>query len=110
MFGVGQDFTTLRQAVFEVSSAADDMKRIVEYANAPIFGIDADGKITEWNRKLTEISEYTQEELHAVVCRLEVRSSHDRSVRFECASAWSMAATHAGGAVALQYGGCGIVR
>eukprot|EP00972_Heterocapsa_arctica_P088504 13048836-Heterocapsa_arctica.AAC.1 len=48
---VGQDITELNQVLSESKRVADDMRRIIETANAPIFGIDKEGKVTEWNAK-----------------------------------------------------------
>ena len=42
---------------------ANDLKQIIERANAPIFGIDADGLINEWNRKAAEITGFSKEEV-----------------------------------------------
>eukprot|EP00931_Biecheleriopsis_adriatica_P080427 TRINITY_DN5377_c0_g1_i13.p2 TRINITY_DN5377_c0_g1~~TRINITY_DN5377_c0_g1_i13.p2 ORF type:complete len:235 (-),score=55.15 TRINITY_DN5377_c0_g1_i13:701-1405(-) len=40
----------------------DDLSRLIESANAPIFGVDLNGLVTEWNRKAAEISGFTKEE------------------------------------------------
>lgn len=61
--GVGQDITKLSQAQAEMSQVAADMKMLIETANAPIFGIDADGLVNEWNRKAKEITGYPKEEV-----------------------------------------------
>ena len=42
---------------------AADLKMLIETANAPIFGIDGDGKVNEWNRKAREITGYPKEEV-----------------------------------------------
>ena len=39
------------------------VKRLIETANAPIFGIDADGKINEWNKKAAEFTGFSKEEV-----------------------------------------------
>merc|ERR1719379_2391063 len=49
--GVGQDISKMRQML-------DDLTRIIESANAPIFGIDTAGNVTEWNRMAAAISGY----------------------------------------------------
>ena len=44
--GVGQDITELDQVLAESKRVAD-LTRLIETANAPIFGIDTAGKVTE---------------------------------------------------------------
>ena len=61
--GVGQDITELKQEKVEMSRVADDLMRLIDYANAPIFGIDQDGKVNEWNRKAAEITGFSKDEV-----------------------------------------------
>ena len=42
---------------------ANDLKMLIESANAPIFGIDTRGLINEWNKKVAEITGYTADEM-----------------------------------------------
>ena len=42
---------------------AEDLTLLIETANAPIFGIDADGMVNEWNRKAVEITGFSNEEV-----------------------------------------------
>lgn len=35
---------------------------MIDAANAPIFGIDVNGNVNEWNQKTAEITGYTKEE------------------------------------------------
>eukprot|EP00927_Polykrikos_kofoidii_P000202 TRINITY_DN10087_c0_g2_i5.p1 TRINITY_DN10087_c0_g2~~TRINITY_DN10087_c0_g2_i5.p1 ORF type:complete len:196 (+),score=38.33 TRINITY_DN10087_c0_g2_i5:237-824(+) len=62
MLGVGQDITILRRAMVQSAQMADDLMRLIDTANAPIFGIDREGRVTEWNRKAAAISGWTQDE------------------------------------------------
>ena len=39
-----------------------ELRKLVDQANTPIFGIDVDGYINEWNYKTAEITGYGQEE------------------------------------------------
>jgi PAS domain S-box-containing protein len=39
------------------------LRALVDTANAPIFGIDKDGNVNEWNNKAAEITEYAQTEV-----------------------------------------------
>ena len=40
-----------------------EVRLVIEHANAPIFGVDASGKVNEWNLKAVEITGYTKEEV-----------------------------------------------
>ncbi|CAK0837076.1 unnamed protein product [Prorocentrum cordatum] len=62
VFGVGQDITNLRSALTESKCIADDLTRLIDTANAPIFGIDTKGLVNEWNSKATEISGWGKKE------------------------------------------------
>eukprot|EP00930_Biecheleria_cincta_P101740 TRINITY_DN933_c0_g1_i1.p1 TRINITY_DN933_c0_g1~~TRINITY_DN933_c0_g1_i1.p1 ORF type:complete len:2241 (-),score=455.68 TRINITY_DN933_c0_g1_i1:336-6929(-) len=84
--GVGQDITGLKQASERAQRIADDLTRLIETANAPIFGIDTNGKVTEWNTKAEEISGYSKSETigkHLVnsFIHLEFRASIDEVFR-----------------------------
>ncbi|KAE8897146.1 hypothetical protein PF005_g2257 [Phytophthora fragariae] len=50
--GIGQDFTDQR-------AQEEEYIRLIDTANAPIFGIDMDGRVDIWNRKAVAITEYT---------------------------------------------------
>ena len=63
VFGVGQDITELRKVARESSLRADDFTRIIETANAPIFGTDIDGNVTVWNRKSSELTGFEKREV-----------------------------------------------
>ena len=61
--GVGQDVTEFTRSQRALSHAANDFKMLIETANAPIFGIDADGLVNEWNRKAAAITGFSKEEV-----------------------------------------------
>ena len=61
--GVGQDITELKRGKAELQRVANDLRLLIDTANAPIFGIDADGKVNEWNRKMAAITGF-KEEVH----------------------------------------------
>ena len=42
-----------------LAGLADELRQLIEKANAPIFGIDKEGKVNEWNYKVAEITGYT---------------------------------------------------
>lgn len=41
---------------------ADDLTRLIQKANAPIFGIDTAGRVSEWNDKTEAITGYSKTE------------------------------------------------
>jgi PAS domain S-box-containing protein len=41
---------------------ASELRLLIETANAPIFGIDENGLVNEWNQKTAEITGYSKEE------------------------------------------------
>jgi PAS domain-containing protein len=61
--GVGQDITDLKRAEKEVKHIAQDLARLIDTANAPIFGIDQKGKVNEWNAKVAQITGFSREEV-----------------------------------------------
>ena len=60
IMGVGQD-QTHHQA--ELSRVANDLTLLIDTANAPIFGIDTNGFVNEWNRKAAQITGFSKDEV-----------------------------------------------
>eukprot|EP00339_Tiarina_fusa_P000456 CAMPEP_0116998306 /NCGR_PEP_ID=MMETSP0472-20121206/1425_1 /TAXON_ID=693140 ORGANISM="Tiarina fusus, Strain LIS" /NCGR_SAMPLE_ID=MMETSP0472 /ASSEMBLY_ACC=CAM_ASM_000603 /LENGTH=1067 /DNA_ID=CAMNT_0004697421 /DNA_START=41 /DNA_END=3244 /DNA_ORIENTATION=- len=60
--GVAQDVTEAVQRDRAVAGMALELRQLIDTANAPIFGIDIDGNVNEWNRRTSEITGYTKEE------------------------------------------------
>lgn len=60
--GVAQDVTEAAQHDRAVAAMANELRQLVDTANAPIFGIDIHGNVNEWNDKTAEITGYTKEE------------------------------------------------
>ena len=60
--GVGQDITELSQVMATSKRVADDLTCLIDTANAPIFGIDILGKVTEWNAKASSLLGYSKDE------------------------------------------------
>jgi PAS domain-containing protein len=46
--GVAQDVTEAVQRDRAVAGMANELRQLIDTANAPIFGIDCDGNINEW--------------------------------------------------------------
>ena len=47
VLGVGQDITELKQGKAELVRVANDLRLLIDTANAPIFGIGADGCVAQ---------------------------------------------------------------
>jgi len=60
--GVAQDVTEAAQHDRAVAAMANELRQLVDTANAPIFGIDVHGNVNEWNDKTAEITGFTREE------------------------------------------------
>ena len=53
-----QDITELKRAERNLTHVAADLARLIDTANAPIFGIDREGLINEWNDMAAKITGY----------------------------------------------------
>ena len=62
VLAVAQDVTESVQRDRAVAGIALELRQLIDTANAPIFGIDIDGNINEWNRRTQEITGYSKEE------------------------------------------------
>jgi PAS domain-containing protein len=67
MVGVGQDITGMKAAEKERQLVADDLTRLIDSANAPIFGIDVHGKVTEWNQTACRLTGFTKKKCSASI-------------------------------------------
>ncbi|KAE8897302.1 hypothetical protein PF003_g18903 [Phytophthora fragariae] len=56
MVGIGQDIT-------DRIAQEQEYSRLIDTANAPIFGVDANGRVDIWNRKAADIMQYTNEDV-----------------------------------------------
>jgi PAS domain S-box-containing protein len=63
VLGVGQDITERKKVEMEKTRVAQELQTFIDTANAPIFGIDHNGMVNEWNNKSVEITGYTREEV-----------------------------------------------
>ncbi len=63
MIGVGQDITERKQVEVEKTRVAQELQTFIDTANAPIFGIDAQGLVNEWNNKAATITGFSREEV-----------------------------------------------
>jgi PAS domain S-box-containing protein len=61
--GVGQDITELNKVRVEQESIAHELTQLIDTANAPIFGIDDQGLVNEWNQQAEKITGFTKDEV-----------------------------------------------
>ena len=50
VFGIGRDITYRKTAERELNRVAQDLRLLIDTANAPIFGIDKEGRVNEVGR------------------------------------------------------------
>ena len=63
VIGVAQDITERKQIEGEKARVALELQTFIDTANAPIFGIDANGLVNEWNNKSAAITGFAREEV-----------------------------------------------
>jgi PAS domain S-box-containing protein len=61
--GMGQDIIDRKKAEAETALMAEEMHNLIDTANAPIFGIDKEGRVNKWNKKSAELVGYTVDEV-----------------------------------------------
>jgi PAS domain S-box-containing protein len=61
--GVGQDITELAQKRSETESILKELRQLIQTANAPIFGIDNEGHVNEWNQTSEKITGFKKEDV-----------------------------------------------
>ncbi|MFT5560507.1 MAG: PAS domain S-box-containing protein, partial [Litorivivens sp.] len=63
VIGVGQNITAEKLARKEGERSSGELAQLIDTANAPIFGIDAAGRVTEWNQSAVKISGFEKEQV-----------------------------------------------
>ena len=63
VIGVGQDITSENLARKESERTSSELTQLIDTANAPIFGIDAEGRVTEWNQSAARITGFEKQEV-----------------------------------------------
>ena len=63
VLGVGQDITQIDTLRTASESIAKELRQFIETANAPIFGIDNEGLVNEWNQTSEKITGFTKNEV-----------------------------------------------
>jgi PAS domain S-box-containing protein len=61
--GEGQLITELNKVRTEQANIANELTQFVDTANAPIFGIDEQGNVNEWNQQAEKITGFTKQEV-----------------------------------------------
>lgn len=59
---IAQDVTKAVARDRAVRSMAVELRQLIDTANAPIFGIDVNGKVNEWNTRMSTITGFPKEE------------------------------------------------
>jgi PAS domain S-box-containing protein len=52
----------MKLAEIERDKVVQDLQRLIDSANAPIFGIDLKGNVNEWNKQASSITGYSKED------------------------------------------------
>ena len=63
VLGVGQDISEMDKLRTTSESIAKELRQFIETANAPIFGIDSEGLVNEWNQTSEKITGFTKQEV-----------------------------------------------
>ena len=63
VIGVGQDISERKQVEIEKMQVAQELQTFIDTANAPIFGIDANGKVNKWNNKAADITGFNRADM-----------------------------------------------
>mgnify|MGYP002725581556 CR=1 FL=1 len=58
-----EDVTERIEATQNVERVAFELAQLIDTANAPIFGVDTDGNINEWNQMVARITGYGKDEV-----------------------------------------------
>ncbi|MZH42027.1 MAG: PAS domain S-box protein, partial [Nitrospinae bacterium] len=51
------------QSRSEMESISKELTQLIDTANAPIFGVDTNGNVNEWNQKVEQITGFTKDEV-----------------------------------------------
>jgi PAS domain S-box-containing protein len=58
-----RDISERKRGEEELERVASDLTRLIDTANVPIFVVDVEGRVNEWNRKIVEITGFTKDEV-----------------------------------------------
>jgi PAS domain S-box-containing protein len=60
---VRHNIEALNQVRVEQARIASELTQLIDTANAPIFGIDADGKVNEWNQQAEKVTGFKKDDV-----------------------------------------------
>jgi len=63
VLGVGQDITEIDKLRTASEAIGKELRQFIETANAPIFGIDSQGLVNEWNETSEKITGFKKEDV-----------------------------------------------
>jgi len=58
-----RELTERKRVEEELTRVATELQQLIDTANAPIFGVDANGLVNEWNQKAVKITDYGRDEV-----------------------------------------------
>jgi PAS domain S-box-containing protein len=58
-----RELTERKRVEEELTRMATELQQLIDTANAPIFGVDANGLVNEWNQKAVKITGYSRYEV-----------------------------------------------
>jgi PAS domain S-box-containing protein len=58
-----RELTERKRVEEELTRVATELQQLIDTANAPIFGVDANGLVNEWNQKAAEITGHSKDEV-----------------------------------------------
>jgi PAS domain S-box-containing protein len=60
---IQSDITEQKEFEARITAIAEEMASLIENANVPIFGIDKEGRINEWNKVCAELSGFSRQQV-----------------------------------------------
>ena len=58
-----RELTERKRVEEELTRVATELQQLIDTANAPIFGVNANGMVNEWNQKAAKITGYSRDEV-----------------------------------------------
>ena len=60
---IANDISEMVTTRYKITAIANELRQFIETANAPIFGIDSQGLVNEWNQTSEKITGFTKQEV-----------------------------------------------
>jgi PAS domain S-box-containing protein len=58
-----ESLESLKLSFGEIENISKELTQLIDTANAPIFGVDVNGNVNEWNQKVEQITGFTKDEV-----------------------------------------------